>query len=96
LIFYIIQLIIATVLIFVLMFGIGFILNMLIKTTWMPIYLYFIMLIGLIFYSGWAFVFQKLAGFDPYYYFPVLGGLLGAWVSGWSIHTLRARGFKMF
>jgi len=96
LIFYVIQLIIATVLIFVLMFGIGFILNMLIKTTWLPIYLYLILLVGLIIYTGFGDVMDKLASFDMYYIFPVLGGLAGAWVGGWAIQTLRIKGFKMF
>nr|WP_313782458.1 YuiB family protein [Paenibacillus larvae] len=38
-----IQLVIVTVLLFVLFFGLGFILNMLIKTTWLPIYMYFLL-----------------------------------------------------
>ena len=43
----------ATVLFLVMMFGIGFILNMLLKTTWFPIYLFVIVLIGLGIWAPW-------------------------------------------
>lgn len=96
----IIQIIIATVLFFVMMFGIGFILNMLLKTTWFPIILFFIVLIGLAIWSPWDDS-QKptLANFGTYtlvYYIPITGALIGAYVSGWTIRALRKGGYKMF
>ena len=47
------QLIIATMLFLVMMFGIGFIFNMLFKTTWFPIYLFIIVLIPLGIWAPW-------------------------------------------
>jgi hypothetical protein len=96
-----IQLIIATVLLFVLFFGIGFILNMLMKTTWFPVYGYIVLAIGLFIYwsrgaessGGW------LAGMADYSwadYTTAVGGLIGAILSGFAIRLLRDKGFKMF
>jgi hypothetical protein len=96
-----IQLIIATVLLFVLFFGIGFILNMLMKTTWFPVYGYIILAIGLLIYwsrgtessGGWL---AGLAGYSWADYTTAVGGLIGAILSGFAIRTLRDKGFKMF
>lgn len=96
----IIQITIATVLFFVMMFGIGFILNMLLKTTWFPIILFVIVLIGLAIWSPWAPADKPtLDNFGTYllvYYIPIIGALIGAYVSGWAIKTLRSKGYKMF
>jgi hypothetical protein len=97
-----IQLIIATVLLFVLFFGIGFILNMLMKTTWFPVYGYILLAIGLLIYwsqqsespsGNWL---AGLAGYSWADYTTAVGGLIGAILSGFAIRTLRAKGFKMF
>ncbi|MHA6483132.1 YuiB family protein [Paenibacillus sp. strain BS8-2] len=95
-----IQIIIATVLFFVMMFGIGFILNMLLKTTWFPIGLFVVVIIGLAIWSPWAEADKPtLSNFGTYtliYYLPITGALIGAYVSGWAIRALRKGGYKMF
>ncbi|KIL41237.1 hypothetical protein SD70_08240 [Gordoniibacillus kamchatkensis] len=93
-----IQLIIVTVLMFVLFFGIGFILNMLMKTTWFPIYAYIALVIGLIVYwsLGPGTFWSNVAEFTYADYIPAVGGLVGAVLSGSAIKTLRLKGFKMF
>lgn len=92
-----IQLVIVTVLLFVLFFGLGFILNMLIKTTWLPIYMYFLLVGGMIVYwgvkSGFAAAFEDITFVDLV---PAAGGLVGAVLSGKAIKTLRIKGYKMF
>jgi hypothetical protein len=93
------QLFIATVLMFVLFFGIGFILNMLMKTTWFPIYAYIALVIGLLVYwasTGTGSLWSNLAGYTYVDYIPGIGGLIGAVLSGSAIKTLRQKGFKMF
>lgn len=81
------QLIISIVLLFVFFFGIGFILNMILKTTWLPI----------IVYAGVAgyFVFQmkNIYAADLTW---IIAGLVGAVGSGLTIQTLRTKGYKMF
>jgi len=95
-----IQIIIATVLFFVMMFGIGFILNMLLKTTWFPIGLFIVVLIGLAIWAPWPDADNpSLENFGTYtlvYYIPITGALIGAYVSGWAIRALRKGGYKMF
>lgn len=94
----IIQLVILMVLVFVLMFGIGFIFNMLLKTTHFPIYLYVVAVIGMLIY--WASTSGSLLShlaelrFGEYLLF--VCGLAGAILSGRTIHMLRVRGYKMF
>ncbi|WP_138754792.1 YuiB family protein [Paenibacillus sinopodophylli] len=94
------QLMIATVLFLVMMFGIGFILNMLLKTTWFPIYLFIIALIVLGIWAPWddsaTTTIQNFAHYTVIDYIPVLGALVGAYVSGWAIQALRKGGYKMF
>ncbi|MHA7965676.1 YuiB family protein [Paenibacillus sp. CAU 1782] len=95
-----IQIIIATVLFFVMMFGIGFILNMLLKTTWFPIALFVLVLIGLAIWSPWDAsqnpTLDNLGTYTLVYYIPITGALIGAYVSGWAIRALRRGGYKMF
>jgi hypothetical protein len=81
------QLIVSIVLIFVLIFGLGFILNMILKTTWLPIVLY----IGVVAYLALD---LKTAYLPDYLWF--LAGLSGAILSGWTIKILRAKGYRMF
>lgn len=96
----VVQIVIATVLFFVMMFGIGFILNMLLKTTWFPIGLFVVVLIGLAIWAPWPDADKPtLANFGTYtlvYYLPITGALIGAYVSGWTIKALRKGGYKMF
>ena len=88
------------ILVFVMMFGIGFIVNMLMKTTWFPCFLYVLVILPIMVYSLWnqdqnTFL-AHLGSFKPVDYLSGLAGLAGAFLSGWSIHTLRVKGFKMF
>lgn len=94
-----IQVAIVTILMFVLMFGIGFILNMLLKTTWLPLYMYIILVIGTVIWfwtkentTFWA----TFKGFAAPDYSLMIGGLLGAYLTGTTIRTLRVKGYKMF
>ncbi|MUT64323.1 YuiB family protein [Paenibacillus sp. NEAU-GSW1] len=93
------QLIVATVLFLVMMFGIGFILNMLLKTTWFPIYVFIIVLIPLYIWQTWddseSFV-GNFTAFTIIDLIPVIGALAGAYISGWAIRALRRGGYKMF
>jgi uncharacterized membrane protein YphA (DoxX/SURF4 family) len=92
------QLMIVTVLLFVLFFGLGFILNMLMKTTWFPIYGYIMLVIGLIVYWGWGTnsLASNLSEYSFADYVPAIGGLIGAALSGWTIKSLREKGYQMF
>ena len=93
------QLIVAMVLFFVMMFGIGFILNMLLKTTWLPIYIFIIVLIPLGIWATWDSSISASANFAEFTFvdlLPVIGALIGAYVSGWTIRKLRLGGYKMF
>lgn len=85
----ILQNFILLILAFTLMFGLGFIINMMLKTTWFPIYAYAALVTGLIWWSwGVSYGFVDLL--------PLLSGLLGALLSGSVIRSLRFRGYKMF
>lgn len=90
--------IIATVLMLVLFFGLGFILNMLMKTTWFPLYAYIALIIGVIIYGalGSASFLSSDTGFTIVDVIPAIGGFAGAILSGSAIKALRVRGFKMF
>lgn len=92
------QLIIVTMLLFVLFFGLGFILNMLMKTTWFPIYGYIALVIGLVIYWEWGTgsLGANLAEYSIVDYIPAIGGLIGAIISGSTIKSLREKGYKMF
>ncbi|MDQ1912125.1 YuiB family protein [Paenibacillus sp. GD4] len=92
------QLVIVTVLLFVLFFGLGFILNMLMKTTWFPIYGYIALVIGMVIYWGWGSgsLGSNLAEYSIVDYIPAVGGLIGAALSGQTIKSLREKGYKMF
>jgi hypothetical protein len=85
------QFIIGIPLFIVLLFGIGFILNMLVKTTWMPTFLYVSLVIGVVIYL-------LMNNRVPHMvdYVMLISGLLGAIASGWTIKTLRMKGYRMF
>ena len=81
------QFIISIVLFFVLLFGIGFILNMILKTTWVPLVIY----LGIVIYLLIDLQSPHVADFT------ILGaGLVGAGGSGFTIQTLRTKGYRMF
>jgi hypothetical protein len=85
----ILQSFILLILAFTMFFGLGFIINMLLKTTWFPIYAYVGLIVGLVYWSwGTSYAFVDLL--------PLLSGLLGAVISGSVIKGLRLRGYKMF
>ncbi|MEC0241789.1 YuiB family protein [Paenibacillus dokdonensis] len=95
-----IPVLVLMVLFFVMMFGIGFILNMLMKTTWFPSYLFVVIILPLVVYSLWdrgevSFL-SHLESFRVVDYLTGLAGLVGAVFSGLSIQKLRQSGFKMF
>lgn len=92
------QLLIATTLFFVLLFGIGFILNMLLKTTWFPIYVYVFVMVPLVVYSQWetGTLLDNLAAYSWVDYLTGIGGLAGAILSGKTIQVLRKNGYQMF
>lgn len=93
------QLVVAMVLFFVMMFGIGFILNMLLKTTWLPIYIFIIVLVPLGIWATWDSTQSAVDNFTAFTVvdlLPVFGALIGAYVSGWTIRKLRLGGYKMF
>ncbi|RJE88964.1 hypothetical protein D3P07_13500 [Paenibacillus sp. 1011MAR3C5] len=96
----IVQAAVATVLFFVMMFGIGFILNMLLKTTWFPMILFAIVMIGLVIWSPWDEAskptLDNIGTYTTIYYLPIIGAMIGAYVSGWAINALRKGGYKMF
>ena len=95
----ILQLIIATVLFLVMMFGIGFILNMLLKTTWFPIYLFILVLLPIFIWQTWDDTKSFTGNFIAFTFvdiMPGIGALIGAYVSGATIRALRRGGYKMF
>jgi hypothetical protein len=94
-----IQLPIVFLLFFVLLFGIGFILNMLLKTTYFPLYAYLVAALPFAIYWYWdsaLSVGANLASFQVPDYLIAVGGLIGAWLSGKTIQVLRNRGYRMF
>lgn len=93
------QILIAMVLFFVMMFGIGFILNMLMKTTWFPVYLFVVVLVPFYIWSTWdrsISLSANISAFTFIDWIPVLGALVGAYISGYAIRKLRLGGYKMF
>ncbi|MDQ0416577.1 hypothetical protein J2Z48_000744 [Croceifilum oryzae] len=81
------QLAVSIVLLLVFFFGIGFILNMILKTTWLPI----------IVYAGFvAYIASQMKHIHLVDVSWLIAGLVGALASGWTIQTLRVKGYKMF
>jgi Putative membrane protein len=85
------QVIISIPLFSVLLFGIGFILNMILKTTWFPSILYAALISGLAVY-----MFMERGGLKPVDWIILSAGMIGALLSGWTIKMLRAKGYRMF
>ncbi|SMO82616.1 YuiB family protein [Melghirimyces algeriensis] len=67
-------------------FGISFILNMILKTTWLPLILY-LGLLGYCFYS-----FDMKSG-D---YLMLSVGMIGIIGGAWTIRFMRKKGYRMF
>lgn len=87
------------VLFFVMMFGIGFILNMLMKTTWFPAYIFVLVILPIVVYTLWNHennFWAYVASYRVVDYLTALAGLAGAILSGWTIRKLRFGGYKMF
>ncbi|WP_405127439.1 YuiB family protein [Salicibibacter halophilus] len=101
------QLIISMMLFIILFFGIGFLLNMVLRSTWMMAVIYPIIVIWIV----------NPASFTEYFTSPaasfsaigpslaslqlvdvlILGsGLIGAIIAGISVRMLRVRGYQMF
>lgn len=83
----VVQLIISIPLLLVFFFGIGFILNMILKTTWLPIFV----LVGVVIY--FAFQIHSVHFSDIAWLTASLAGVVG---SGLTIRFLRLKGYKMF
>ncbi|WP_375163106.1 YuiB family protein [Paenibacillus sp. SC116] len=91
--------IVLMVLLFVMMFGIGFILNMLMKTTWFPMVLYVVLVIPLAMWTMWDSSLTFVGNVTNYGFVDILiavSGLIGAYISGKTIGYLRVGGYKMF
>lgn len=85
---YLAQLIISIPLLFVLFFGIGFILNMILKTTWLPLFIFFAVAL----YVGKD-VNQIFTVVNAVLFFSGLAGAIGGVL---TIKTLREKGYQMF
>ncbi|MDR6226319.1 YuiB family protein [Desmospora profundinema] len=68
-------------------FGISFILNMILKTTWLPVILY-VGLVGVL-----IFRMEQLKNGD---YLMLTVGLIGILIGSWVIQYLRKQGYRMF
>jgi hypothetical protein len=91
------QLFVLTLLAFCMFFGLGFIMNMLMKTTWFPIYGYVIFVIALVYWSwGPTSFFDNIRGYSIADILPLVSGLGGAILSGYMIKLLRDKGYKMY
>ncbi|MGD8192109.1 YuiB family protein [Brevibacillus ginsengisoli] len=84
----IIQFVISILLFGILGFGMGFILNMLLRTTWLPVVL------GLGFVIGYLLYMQIVPGI--YDAIILAFGIVGSVMSGWTIRLLRSKGYQMF
>lgn len=84
----IIQFVLSIVLFTVLGFGIGFIANMILKTTWMPVVLIIGFVVALLLYN------QIIPGIADAVI--LVFGMIGTVASGWTIQTLRKNGYRMF
>ncbi|SFA43132.1 Putative membrane protein [Anoxybacillus pushchinoensis] len=100
-------LLISILLFFVLFFGIGFLLNMILRTTWtMAILSPFVLLfwidqISLIDYvtnpsESFAHVKERIGSLASADLIILSSGIVGAIVSGVVIQTLRKKGYRMF
>lgn len=101
------QLIIAILLYFVLFFGIGFILNMLLRSTWTMAVIYPIVIFFIVDESGFFSYFanpansfsqlgENIISLTTADIIILIAGMAGAVLSGIANRMLRARGYQMF
>ncbi|WP_280769388.1 YuiB family protein [Salipaludibacillus daqingensis] len=101
------QLIIAILLYFVLFFGIGFILNMLLRSTWTMAVIYPIVVFFMVDQKGFFSYFtdttnsfsqlwNSLSSLTAADVIILIAGMIGAILSGIANRMLRARGYQMF
>ncbi|HEX6594503.1 MAG TPA: YuiB family protein [Bacillota bacterium] len=102
-----IQLVVSIILFFVIFFGLAFILNMLLRRTWLMAFIYpFIVLLiindasfvdyftsPLVAFSS---AFTKLSGITVVDFIILFAGFIGTIVSGYVIKYLRKSGYQMF
>lgn len=94
----VLQLIIVALLAFVLMFGLSFILNMLLKTTWVPVALYTLVILGLLVYFGQGITqaWESVGEYGMVDWLAIACGFVGTCGGGWTIQMLRKNGYRMF
>lgn len=101
------QLIISIVLFLVLFFGIGFLLNMILRSTWIMAFIYPLVIIWIVndarlveYVTQPAVAFSSIGesvfSLQPVDLIILLSGFAGAIISGVVIKMLRVRGYQMF
>lgn len=101
------QLIISMLLFIILFFGIGFLLNMLLRSTWIMAVIYPLVVVLIVdkvrFYEyftnpGNAFpdLLKRLAGLQVADILILISGFIGTIIAGIAIRMLRSRGYQMF
>lgn len=101
------QLIISMMLFLLLFFGIGFLLNMILRSTWVMAVVYPLIVIWIVdslgfwsYFSAPAASFSQLGGqllsLQFVDYLILASGFIGAIVAGIAIRMLRVRGYQMF
>ncbi|KMY43298.1 membrane protein [Bacillus sp. FJAT-27916] len=99
--------VISIVLFFILFFGLGFILNMLFRKTWIMAVVYPIIALYITgdlrvseyvtnFSSSMSFLWERVQSLAVADAVILLSGFVGSIVSGWVIRILRVRGYRMF
>lgn len=91
--------VVGSLLCIVLFFGIGFILNMLIKTTWFPLWLFLIIVVPLGIWQLWQpdlSITDNVQSMLVSDIILIVAGAFGAYMSGWAIRALRRGGYRMF
>jgi hypothetical protein len=98
---------VSALLFFVLFFGIGFILNMLLRMTWVMAVIYPLVTIAIVDnISTFDYIFkanesfsilsERIVGLQPVDITILVTGFLGAVTSGLVMRLLRAKGYQMF
>ncbi|PSL44467.1 YuiB-like putative membrane protein [Salsuginibacillus halophilus] len=101
------QLILSMILFLILFFGIGFLLNMILRSTWITAFIYPLLVLwivdslGLLSYftapaASFQTLGQDLAGLQLADVLILTCGLIGAVLAGIVIRMLRVRGYQMF
>lgn len=101
------QIIISILLFMVLFFGIGFIANMLLRSSWVPAIVYPLIVILIVdrvhiyqyftdFHASVMDLVQRLADLKPVDIVVLSSGFVGTIIAGIVIRMLRVRGYQMF